>query len=251
MRFLTGLHAIEEYLKALDSSEPAGPGVKPLLVFARSSKRIDALKSQAKESGVRAVRADAGELDARVGAGGHRGVLLEVPHIALQVESLRSFLDAGIPPTSAVLALDGITDPHNLGAILRSADQFGVDLVVLPPRRSAHLTDTVFKTSSGAAAAVPMVTVPNLTRALIDLKEAGFWLYGADVQGRSVLSSDMSGRSVLVLGSEGEGLGRLVKETCDELVKIPSFGAVDSLNVSVATGVLLYEMRRQQGLFEE
>jgi 23S rRNA (guanosine2251-2'-O)-methyltransferase len=251
MRALTGLHAIEEYLKAQSSATSTNVGAKPVLVYAKSSKRIDELIALAKSGGISAVRADVGELNARVGADSHRGVLLEIPYVLPNVQDIRDFLEIDHPPNTAVLVLDGITDPHNLGAILRSADQFGVDLVVIPAHRSARLTDTVYRTSAGTAAHVPTISVPNITRVLTELKKAEFWIYGADIAGKSVLSMDISGRSVLVVGSEGQGISRLVRETCDELIKIPSFGSIDSLNASVATGVLLFELRRQQGYLSE
>lgn len=254
MRYLTGLHGIEAYLKRI-ANEAQAPETRrsaaPILKHAKKSKRVDELVALAKLNGVSTVRVDLGEIDARVGRGTHRGVMLEVPYGAELVTDLREFLESGIPATCAVVALDGVTDPHNLGAILRSADQFGADLVIVPARRNARINDTVYRTSAGAAAQVPTVTVPNLTRALGDLKEAGFWVYGADTGGVDVLSAKLDARAVLVMGSEGDGMSRLVRESCDELVRIPSFGSVDSLNVSVAAGVLLYELRRQQGLFGE
>jgi 23S rRNA (guanosine2251-2'-O)-methyltransferase len=143
--------------------------------------------------------------------------------------------------------LDEITDPHNYGAILRSCDQFAVDLVVTRTRRIAKYAEIVSKTSAGADAWVPVAETANLTRALGSLKEAGFWIYGADMAGDAVWSRDLRGRTAIVLGSEGTGVGRLLKEQCDALVGIPSRGRIDSLNVSVAAGVLLYEVNRQRG----
>jgi 23S rRNA (guanosine2251-2'-O)-methyltransferase len=252
MRAIGGLHAIEEYLRlAAGGDQGTGAGFPANVIYCRSSKRIETILALAKEAGVKASRADQGELDARVGSASHRGVVLEIPGPSTRIEDLRSFLSGPLPAVSAILALDGVTDPHNLGAVLRSADQFGADLVVIPSRRSAQLGDTVYRTSAGAAFQVPTVTVVNLTRALLDLKEAGYWIYGADVSGVNVVSAGLAAKSVVVLGSEGKGLSRLVAERCDALVRIPSFGAIDSLNVSVAAGVLLYELRRQQGLFAD
>lgn len=249
MRSLTGLHAIEEYIKKLVGIN-AESAAKPTLLYSRKSHRIDALLALARDAKITASRADEGELDSRVGKA-HRGVILEVPYAIEYVESLRGFTESAISDSSLVLILDGITDPQNLGAILRSAEQFGVDLVAIPARRSAQVNDTVLRTSAGAAVQVPLITVANLTRAIKDLKEVGFWIYGGDMSGRSAPSAKLSGKIGLVVGSEGSGLSRLVRESCDELLRIPSFGTVDSLNVSVATGVLLYEIRRQQGLFTE
>ena len=249
MRALSGYHAIEEYLKAMRETNDAKPPARSRLVlaYAKTSNRIDALIQLAESAGVSVVRRDAGELDALVGKRAHRGVLLEVPRTTEKPNDLRDFIDAAHSPNCAVLVLDGVTDPHNLGAILRSADQFGVDLVVLPSHRTARLSDTVFRTSAGTAARVPLINVTNVTRALMSFKEAQFWVYGADTSGKNVVDTEIAGRTVLVVGSEGKGLSRLVRETCDELIRIPSYGTIDSLNVSVAAGVLLYELRRSQG----
>jgi 23S rRNA (guanosine2251-2'-O)-methyltransferase len=146
-----------------------------------------------------------------------------------------------------VVILDGITDPHNLGAVLRSADQFGVDLVVLPERRSAHLGDTVSRTSAGADRWVRTAAATNVSRAIAALQERGFWVYGADVEGAPAHTIDLTGNVALVFGREGEGLHRLVRESCDQLLCIPTTGKIDSLNVSVSAGILLYEVRRQAG----
>ncbi len=251
MRYLTGFHAIEAYLEAIERDGDALSESGPVVLHARKSKRIEEILARAKSADVKATRVDEGELDAHIGRGRHRGIALAVPYITHRAVDFRSFVSSDIPANAVVIALDGVTDPHNLGAILRSADQFGADLVIVPTRRSAQVNDTVLRTSAGAAAQVPLVSVTNLTRALLDLKEAGFWVFGADVEGRSVTALDMNRRVALVLGSEGKGISRLVSESCDDLVRIPAFGTIDSLNVSVATGVLLFEIRRQQGLFAD
>jgi 23S rRNA (guanosine2251-2'-O)-methyltransferase len=180
----------------------------------------------------------------RIGGARARGAIL----IAQEDSAHTSFEDAVTALTAdqaLILALDGITDPHNLGAVLRSADQFRVDLVVLPERRSASVNDTVSRTSAGADRWVRYSVVPNLVRALTFLQERGFWIYGADASGAPAHTVTLTGRTVLVLGREGEGLHRLVRDTCDGLVAIPTGGRIDSLNVSVSAGVLLYEVRRQ------
>ncbi len=146
-----------------------------------------------------------------------------------------------------VLVLDGVEDPQNYGAILRSADQFRVDAVVSPQRRSAGLSPGAMAASSGAHAWVNRCTVPNLARALEDLKKAGFWVYGADMDGKPLPDIAFPPKTALVLGSEGKGLGRLVRESCDEIVSIPTQGHIDSLNVSVAAGILLYAVRTRSG----
>jgi 23S rRNA (guanosine2251-2'-O)-methyltransferase len=143
--------------------------------------------------------------------------------------------------------LDEITDPHNYGAILRSCDQFGADLVVTRNRRIAKHAEIVSKTSAGADSWVPVAETANLSRAVESLKGAGFWIYGADMAGDAVWSKDLRGRTAVILGGEGTGLSRLLREQCDAMVSIPVQGRVDSLNVSVAAGVLLYEISRQRG----
>ncbi len=143
-----------------------------------------------------------------------------------------------------VLILDGITDPHNLGAILRSADQFGVNLVLIPERRAVQANETVVKVSSGAAQYVPVSVVTNLTREIDKLKEYGFWIYGADMAGNSSYGEKFAKRTAIVMGSEGDGISNLVRKKCDYITSIPMQGHIDSLNVSVATGILLYEFRR-------
>jgi 23S rRNA (guanosine2251-2'-O)-methyltransferase len=206
------------------------------------------------------------ELDALAGAVEHRGVGLllaggigeakpafDGPKAAAGgpagggAGSLRERLASISSPMALILLLDEISDPHNLGAILRSADQFGAELAILPTRRAARQTQAVVKSSAGASLYVPLHSVTSLANALESVKEAGFWVYGADLGGRRLESVRFEGRVALVLGSEGSGLRRLVRERCDLLVRIPSGGRVDSLNVSVAAGILMYEIRRQQG----
>lgn len=146
------------------------------------------------------------------------------------------------------LVLDGIEDPHNLGAIVRTAECAGVDAVFVPERRSAGLNETVAKTSAGAVDLVRVARVTNLNRLIEDLKEAGFWIAGADGEADAdYRAQDWKGKWALVLGGEGSGLHRLTREKCDVLVKIPLYGRISSLNVSVAAGVLLFEMVRQSG----
>ena len=154
----------------------------------------------------------------------------------------------GVPLLITVVILDSVTDPHNVGAIIRSADQFGASLVLLPERNSANKVndnDVILRTSAGAAAWVPVSVVPNLVRCVEKLKDNGFWVYGADAGGTSVQEGKFAEKTVLIMGSEGSGISRLLKEQCDSIVSIPTCGKIDSLNVSVATGVLLYEIYRQ------
>lgn len=239
MGYLTGFHAIEELIKA-------GKAKGPLLV-ANAGPRAQEIMNLARDHNIRINRAGEHELE-RIDRG-HRGIALFIDDgVALNSETtVKAFL-AGLEEgeDALVLILDSITDPHNYGAILRSCDQFGVGLVVVGNRRSAKDADTVSKTSAGAAAWVPTAAVPNLVRAAELLKEAGFWIYGADMGGKAAYDLALTGRIALAMGSEGSGLARLLRETCDDMVSIPTVGRVDSLNVSVAAGVLLYEASRQR-----
>ncbi len=164
-----------------------------------------------------------------------------LPHVTLE-DVLDSVAEAPL-----LLVLDGVTDPHNLGACLRNADAFGVHAIVVPKDRAVGVNATVAKAASGAADTVPVVSVTNLARAMRDLKERGVWLVAADVDAReSLFEAELSGPLAWVLGAEGTGLRRLTRELCDRVVSIPLQGSVGSLNVSVATGVCLYETRRQR-----
>jgi 23S rRNA (guanosine2251-2'-O)-methyltransferase len=179
----------------------------------------------------------------------NRGIALTVEDIikgGVDI-NLEEFLAAlGDKKNALVVILDEITDPHNYGAILRSCDQFGVDLVISRNRRNAKHAEVISKTSAGAISWVPQAETANLVRAAEDLKEAGFWIYAADMGGSAVYKTDLRGRVALALGGEGTGVSRLLRERCDGVVGIPSKGKIDSLNVSVAAGVLLYEVQRQR-----
>ncbi|MDR1105537.1 MAG: 23S rRNA (guanosine(2251)-2'-O)-methyltransferase RlmB [Treponema sp.] len=241
MTYLTGFHAIEEYIK----SGRAGRG--PLLL-AKAGPRAREIAALAVEHKVRVDRVGTSELD-RI-APDHRGIALETEGILAAPGtdiSLEDFIAGlGDRKDSLVLMLDGVTDPHNYGAILRSCDQFAVDLVVSGKRRNAKHADVIAKTSAGAVSYVPAAETANLSRAAEDLKKAGFWIYGADMKGEPVYTVDLAGRAVIVLGDEGNGISRLLREHCDAMVAVPARGQVDSLNVSVAAGVLLYEAARQR-----
>ena len=236
-----GYHAIEELLRR--------GTVEGTLLVGRQNERIERLVELARKAGVEVSEVDEPHLAGLIGSTAHKGAVLAVSRGAPSPKGdLASELDAiGDRPSALVLVLDGITDPQNLGAILRSADLLGVDLVVLPSRRSVQETGTVARVSAGASAYVPLVVVPNLPASLVLLKDRGFWVYVADVQGDPCHGANLAGKVCLVLGGEGAGLHRLVRERCDALLAIPSAGHVDSFNVSVAAGILLYEVRRQQG----
>jgi 23S rRNA (guanosine2251-2'-O)-methyltransferase len=228
---------MEEWIKA-------GRPVLAVLV-AKPGPRSRELVALAQSRRIRIERVGTHDLDSV--AADHRGVVLQIEDSGAGSETtVEIFLEGlGEKKNVLVLLLDEITDPHNYGAILRSADQFGVDLVVSRNRRSAKHAEVIAKTSSGASAWVPQAETANLVRTAKQLKEAGFWIYGADMEGERVYTLDLRGRIALILGSEGRGLSRLIREHCDGLAAIPSWGRLDSLNVSVAAGALLYEVRRQ------
>src|SRR5271157_413629 len=235
-----GFHSIEEALQ-----KGAGTGT---LLISRQGARISQIRQLAERKGVPVSDVDDAELTRLCGSEAHRGVLLALERpSASQKSSLKHHLKDLEAEKSLVVVLDGITDPQNLGAILRSADQFGVQLVIIPSRRSAQESQTVTKVSSGASEYVPLAVVPNLTAALELLKENGFWIFGADAAGETTDKLDLKGKVCIVMGSEGTGMHRLIREKCDFLVSIPAAGHVDSFNVSVAAGILLFEARRQQG----
>jgi 23S rRNA (guanosine2251-2'-O)-methyltransferase len=238
MIYLTGFHAIEERIK---SGKPHGP-----VLLAKAGPRAREILTLASKYKVRVDRVGTHDLDGL--APDHRGIALELPDAGPQADvSLDEFIETlGEKKNVLVLILDEITDPHNYGAILRSCDQFGVDLVVSRDRRNAKHAEVISKTSSGAVDWVPSAETANLVRAAEDLKEAGFWIYGAAAEGDPVHTVDLRGRTALVLGGEGEGISRLLAERCDRMISIPTAGRIDSLNVSVAAGVLLYEATRQR-----
>lgn len=236
---ITSFHGIEETLK--DPPEGAE------LLVSKKNPRIEGLVQAARKARVAVREASDSEL-AKTGGADHRGVVLTLPGGRKTRETtLEEFLAGFEADQGLVVLLDGVTDPQNYGAILRSADQFAADLVLIPARRSASDTPAVYGASAGAAAWVPHAVVTNLTRALGQLKDKGFWIYGADMDGTPAPQAKLTGRVALVLGSEGKGLSRLVRDTCDVIVSIPTRGRLDSLNVSVSAGILMYETRRQQG----
>jgi 23S rRNA (guanosine2251-2'-O)-methyltransferase len=217
----------------------------------RHDRRLAALIAAAESRGIPVRRLPVRELDRQLPGVRHQGViavLAEPPQREDRHErDLEAFL-AGLGAPAFLLVLDGVQDPHNLGACLRTADAAGVHAVIVPRDRAAGITPVVRKVASGAAETVPVFRVTNLARCLRSLKQAGVWLYGADDDaGTTLYAADLRGPLALVLGGEGKGLRRLTRELCDYLVAIPMAGRVESLNVSVAAGVLLYEARRQRG----
>lgn len=238
---LFGFHAVTVRLKTAPKSV-----IEIHHDVARRDQRMRQLLDRAKDAGVRLIDSDNDRLQKLCGTHRHQGVVARAEVVALS-HSLDDTLDAaeGDP---LVLVLDGITDPHNLGACLRVADGAGVHAVVAPKDHAVGLNATVAKVSSGASDTVPYMMVTNLARSLNELKERNIRVIGlSDVATKSLYDIDLTGPLALVLGAEGSGMRQLTAKTCDELVSLPMRGAVESLNVSVAAGICLYEVVRQRG----
>lgn len=235
-----GIHAVGALLQR------APQDVLELFVMKdRDDKRMQPLIQEARQNGVSVQFCNRKTLDDMVG-GQHQGIIAKA---RLQSSGSEADLAAIVERHDKpfILVLDGVTDPHNLGAILRSADAAGVHAVVSPKDRSVKLTSVVRKVACGAAESVPFITITNLARTLRELQDAGVWVVGAAGETETTIyQADFKGPLAIVLGAEGEGLRRLTRETCDNLVKIPMFGSVSSLNVSVAAGICLFEAVRQR-----
>jgi 23S rRNA (guanosine2251-2'-O)-methyltransferase len=239
-KLLFGFHAVTARLRHDPSS------VHEIYVDAgRHDRRMQELLRVAEAAKVRIIHSEGGRLDGMAGTRRHQGVIATAGELFL-ARNLDELLDAIAGPP-LLLVLDGITDPHNLGACLRVADAAGAHAVIAPKDRAVGLNATAAKVASGAAETVPYITVTNLARTMRELKEREIWLVGTSEEADQTLyQADFRVGTALVMGSEGEGMRRLTRETCDLLVSIPMAGAVESLNVSVASGVCLYEARRQR-----
>lgn len=250
MKIYTGFHSVEEKVRSSQNKKETGLKI----LYAKPGPRVKKIISQAKTQGIPCSETTEKELNSLVSnlsetAKEHRGIVL-ISENEKQVSENKVDFDQFLKSienkdSSIVVILDSITDPHNVGAIIRSCDQFGVDLVVLPERRGASESEIIGRSSAGASAWVQTSVVSNLVRTVEKLKEAGFWIYGADAGGETAGQTSLQGKIALVMGSEGSGISRLLQEKCDKIISIPTCGKLDSLNVSVACGVLLYEIRRQ------
>ena len=234
--------------------------IQGTLLLSEENHRNQQLSSLAERADVRVQHITRVELNKTCGGKKHRNAALVIDSLPIDDSGQRArrgglkkrfseYLDELGEERTLILFLDNITDTGNLGAIIRSADQFRVKLVVIPRHKAAGETEAVIRTSSGASAYVTIVEVANLVQAIKECRKYGFWIYGADLSGELLPDIVFSDKSGLVLGSEGSGLSRLVKENCDYLVSIPAAGHVDSFNVSVAGGILMYEITRQQGFY--
>ncbi|MEO8537641.1 MAG: 23S rRNA (guanosine(2251)-2'-O)-methyltransferase RlmB [Betaproteobacteria bacterium] len=235
-RTLFGFHPVISRLRQQADS------VEAIYIDAsRQDARIRDLCARAGASGIQVHSVDSSRLATLAGGTSHQGVvaIVDAQRPYVTIDDVLSAIDE--PPL--LLVLDGVTDPHNLGACLRCADAFGAQAVIVPKDRAVGLNATVAKAASGAAETIPLVAVTNLSRALAGLKQRGIWVVGADQTGERLFDADVTGPIAWVLGAEGQGLRRLTRETCDRLVHIPMSGAVESLNVSVAAGICLYATR--------
>ena len=240
-KVLFGFHAVGVRLKTAPRSI-----VEIYYEPTRRDARMRQFIERVGEAGVRLIEADAMRLAKLAGSHGHQGVAARVEALP-QANSLDDLLDAVEGPP-LLLVLDGVTDPHNLGACLRVADGAGAHAVIAPKDHAAGINATVAKVASGAAETVPYFMVTNLARTMGELKERSIWCIGAsdDAPG-TIYQTDLKAAVALVLGAEGSGMRQLTRKTCDQLASIPMRGAVESLNVSVASGICLYEALRQRG----
>lgn len=238
MNWVTGFHAVEEALTA------GRPLDRVLIARGRHGERVEAIVQLAKSRGVPVRFEDRQQIDRAVGTREHQGVAaLGASKPTADFEDLlRQNTGHGL-----IVLLDGVEDPHNLGAIVRTSLAAGAAGIVIPERRAAGLTDTVERASAGALAHLPVARVKNLVRAMEEMKKAGYWLVGLDERAeKSYTEVDLKGSIGIVLGSEGEGLHELTRKRCDFLVSLPTTGPVKALNVSVAAGVMLFEVVRQR-----
>jgi 23S rRNA (guanosine2251-2'-O)-methyltransferase len=246
-QIIFGIHSVKEAIKKQARSID-----KISILSGKNNRRLAEIKDLALQADLPVLELSRQDLDKNV-KGAHQGVIAHLgsldfsdDHVMteqLLIEHLKT------SDSQLVLILDGVTDPHNLGACMRSADAAGVELIIIPKDKSASLNQTVRKVASGAAETIKLVPVTNLARCIERLKQLGFWVVGADDKAeKSVYEQDFTGATAIVLGSEGDGLRRLTKEKCDFLVSIPMAGNLSSLNVSVAAGVVLFEAVRQRNI---
>lgn len=234
-------------------------GRNPVIEAMKSGKQLDTIYMDndsggsislicrmAKERDIVVKQVSPAKLDAMSGGKSHQGVIAS--GACAEYSSIEDILAVSKKKGTApfIIICDEIEDPHNLGAIIRTAEAAGADGLIIPKRRSASLNQTVYKTSAGAASYLPVARVSNLAAAIDELKENGVWIYGTDASGEDYSRVDMSGACAIVIGSEGFGMGRLTREKCDFLLKLPMFGHVNSLNASVAAGIFMYEAVRRR-----
>lgn len=224
----------------------AGKTINTLFVNPESGGSVNMIIRMARDKGITVKNTDERKLLAMCGGGVHQGVIAE--GACAEYVTVEDILDISKKKgTEAfIIICDEIEDPHNLGAIIRTAEAAGADGIIIPKRRSASLNSTVNKTSAGAASWLPVARVTNLAAAVEQLKKAGVWIYGTDADGEDYTKADLTGATAVVIGSEGNGMGRLLKEKCDCLMSLPMYGKITSLNASTAAGIFMYEAVRQR-----
>lgn len=244
-RILFGFHAV------LSRMRQHGTSIQEILIDKdRVDARMKDLINLADGAGIRVMQVERSRLDGMAGTNGrHQGVIARVVDTPIPYKDIHDILESNLDEPPFFLVLDGVEDPHNLGACLRVADAMGVHAVIAPKDRAVGLNGTVRKVACGAAETVPFLAVTNLARTLRELKEAGVFIVGTTMDAEATLhNTPLTGPIAVVLGAEGDGIRRLTAETCDTLVTIPMYGTVQSMNVSVASGMCLYEIRRQRQL---
>ncbi len=250
-RILFGFHAVLSRMRQHPTS------IEEILIDRdRIDARMKDLLNSAEAANVRTMQVERSRLDGLAGMNGrHQGVLARVVDTPIPYKDIHDILESDLIEPAFFLVLDGVEDPHNLGACLRVADAMGVHAVIAPKDRAVGLNATVRKVASGAAETVPFIAVTNLARTLRELKDAGVFIVGTAMEApkgmdapSNLLNTKLDGPIAIVLGSEGDGIRQLTAQNCDLLVTIPMFGSVESLNVSVASGICLYEIRRQRSL---
>ena len=236
---IVGRNPVIEALKA-------GKSLNTIFVSSEGGGSLGLICKMAKEKGIVVKQVSESKLNSMSGRASHQGVIASGACAEyVTVEDILAVSEKkGTKPF--IIICDEIEDPHNLGAIIRTAEAAGADGIIVPKRRSAALTETVFKTSAGAASWLPVARVSNIPATIDTLKENGVWIYGTDAEGEDYTKADMTGSVGLVIGSEGFGMGRLVREKCDFLLKLPMYGKITSLNASVAAGIFMYETVRQR-----
>ncbi len=236
-----GRNPVREAFRAGKTAE------KIFFVKGERDARLSALFSEAKEKGVPVEYVERAVMDKLTGGGNHQGIAARVTDFSYSTLDDILALAKSREEKALIVLLDGITDPHNFGAIVRSAECFGAHGIVIPSRRSVGVTDTVVKVASGATEHMLIAKVTNINDAIRELKERNVWVYACDFGGEHPKSVDFRDDTALVVGSEGTGIHRLTRELCDGVVTIPEYGKINSLNASVAAGIVLYETARQRG----
>jgi len=240
--FIYGVHSVQALL------ERSPQKIKKLLVYQQhDNKRLQEILLLAKTAHIPSEKLSRSVIEQQFSSINHQGVIAICYSTKAQTESDLIHLLDQLEKPAFLMILDGVQDPHNLGACLRTADAVGVDAVIIPKDHSVGLTATVHKVASGAVEAIPVIQVTNLARTMLTLKQKGIWLYGTDAQTKqTIYQTNLSGAIALVFGAEGRGLRRLTQKHCDALMSIPMKGTVASLNISVAAAVCLFEALRQQ-----